>query len=190
MIGTRTTGRHRARPSRPRRRGKRGFALLLVIILTTLVSAAVAVTLEESVDNIRSAGLARSRELLSAGVEHGLNLGVLEASRLDPARIAEGSVAWDIFERDRLAPAGTDDWIGPLAYPPEGEHQGLYRVRLGLRPAQRTRAPAGEDVRSAHGQVLEVQVGVDTSPDRPSMVPAEERVSVGVLIPRRASHAN
>jgi hypothetical protein len=165
------------------------MALFVVVLLLAVVSGAVAVSLDESVDNIRSASMARNRELTRAGLEHGLHLGISQVRQMDPAALMSDVEQFDIFaEGDSIPVAAGRDFIGPLEYPPAGPYQGDYVVRVGLRPVQRTRAPAGEDVRHAHGQVLELQIGVETV--RPGMPPAEDRVSVGVLLPRRSSHAN
>ena len=174
----------------PRRtRRGRGFALLVVVLVLAVLSAAVAVTLEESVDTIRSSGLARSRELVRSGLEHGLHLGVSQVQQMDAATLESPANDWDIFDAEHAIPVDLGrDFIGPFVYPPAGPYTGQYRVRVGLRPALRTRAPPGEDVRHAYGQIVEVQVGVEAQ--AVGMPPAEERVSVGVLLPRSVSHAN
>lgn len=168
---------------------RRGMALFVVVLLLAVISGAVAVTLDESVENIRSAGQARGRELSRAGIHQGVHLGITQVQQMDPATLVDPANDWDIFDPAAPVPvAANRDFIGPLNYPPDGPYQGQYRVRVGLRPGQRTRAPAGEDVRHAYGQVVEIQVGVEAN--QPGMPPAEDRVSVGVLLPRRTSHAN
>lgn len=170
------------------RRG-RGFALFVVILLLALTSAAVAVTLDESIANIRSAGVVRSRELISSGLEHGLHLGITQVQQMDPAFLSTPANNWNLFDPATPVPVSAgQDFIGPLLYPPAGPYAGQFRVRVGLRPSQRTRAPSGEDVRHGYGQVVELQVGVEAN--QPGMPPAEERISVGVLLPRSSSHAN
>lgn len=181
------TSRSLAYRSRPRRR--RGFALFTVVLLLAVISAAIAVTLDESVDNVRSAGVARSRELTKSGLEHGVHLGITQIQQMDAAFLSDPANDWDLFDPTRAMPVSAgQDFIGPLLYPPAGRFANAYRVRVGLRPGQRTRAPAGEDVRFAYGQTVELQVGVEAN--QPGMPPAEERISVGVLLPRRTSHAN
>lgn len=172
----------------PRRR-KGGFALFVVVMLLGIVSAALAVTLDGSAESIRSAGLARGRELTKSGLEHGLHLGVTQLQQFDAGFLSNPVNDWDLFDPTGPVPVSAGrDFIGPLLYPPAGRFANMYRVRVGVRPGQRTRAPAGEDVRSAYGQTVELQIGVEAN--QPGMPPAEERISVGVLMPRRSSHAN
>lgn len=182
--------RSRTRRCLPRRRPRsRGFALFMVVLILAITSAAVAVTLDESIANVRNLGTTRSRELIKSGLEHGLHLGITQVQQLDATTVADPANDWDIFRLRQSVPVSDRrDFIGPLLYPPAGPYARQYRVRVGLRPGQRTRAPAGEDVRNAYGQVVELQIGVEAN--QPGMPPAEERISVGVLLPRSSSHAN
>ena len=171
------------------RRKQGGFALFSVILLLAIVSAAVAITLDESIENIRNAGQVRGQELSKSGLEHGVHLAITQLQQMDAGFVTNPANDWDIYNPLSPIPVSAgQDFIGPFLYPPSGPYQNEYRIRVGLRPGQRTRAPAGEDARRAYGQVVEIQVGVESN--RPGMPPTEERVSVGVLLPRKGSHAN
>lgn len=167
-----------------RRSRNRGFALLTVLFFLAVVSGAVAATLDESSENIRTAGVAKRTEMIRSGLEHGMHLGITHVRGLDAAMTVDPANDWDIFGTSGMA----RDFVGPLLYPPQGRDLGRYRVRVGLRPTQRGRPPAGEDVRTSYGQIVELQVSVEDNPPGPTAT-TEERVSVGVLIPRRVSHA-
>jgi len=173
------------RSPRPRRR-QRGFALFAVIILLALMTAAVALSLDQAVANIQSAGGVRASEMIKAGLEHGLDQAMAQLQQLDIATLTNPPPEWDIF--GHAEPVGGSAFMAPVTYPSAGPYANQYRVRFGLRPGQRTRAPAGEDINKAYGQIVEVQVGIEAIGI--GIPPAEERVSVGVLIPRRESHAN
>lgn len=173
------------RSARPRRR-QRGFALFAVIIMLALMTAAVALSLDQAVANIQSAGGVRASEMIKAGLEHGLDQAMARLEQLDIATLTNPPPEWDIF--GHAEPVGGTEFMPSVTYPPAGPYANQYRVRFGLRPGQRTRAPAGEDVNKAYGQIVEVQVGIEAIGI--GIPPAEERVSVGVLIPRRESHAN
>lgn len=162
-----------------KRRSQRGFALLTVILLLAVVSAVVATSLEESADTIRAAGIARRAETVRTGLEHGMHLGMAHVRTLDAGTLVDPANDWDIFN------GGAGDFVGPVLYPPAGPEAGRFEVRVGLRPTQRGRAPAGEDVRTSYGQIVEMQVAVHEA----THLENQKRVSVGVLIPRRQSHA-
>lgn len=166
-------------------RSSRGFALFAVVLLVALLTASVSITLDESVSSIRRAGWARTNEMTQSGLEHGIEAGVRRLQETDAWFLEDPANDWDLFGAPR--PIGTE-FVGPLPYPAHGPHQNQYRVRVGLRPGQRTRAPSGEDVRTAYGQVVELQVGVEAIRD--FMPPTEDRISVGVLLPRSSSHSN
>lgn len=173
---------------RRRRAGasRRGFALFAIIILLALMTTAVALSLDRAVSNIQSAGGVRASEMIKAGLEHGLDAAMANLRERDIATLADPPPEWDIFAGPE--PNGGDEFMPAVTYPPAGPYANQYRVRFGLRAGQRTRAPAGEDINKAYGQIVEVQVGIEAI--GMGIPPAEERVSVGVLIPRRDSHAN
>lgn len=164
--------------------GERGFALLAVIVLLALVSTAVAISLDEAVGTIQSGGRVRSAEMIKGGLDHGLNEALDRIAVEDPASLVDPNNDWDIF--DSPSAVGANEYLGPLDYPPAGPYQDQYRVRVGLRPGQVARAPSGEDVKSSYGQIIEVQISVEAVAD--GLPPSEERVSVGVLIPRKSGY--
>lgn len=173
------------------RRPQRGFALFAIIVLLALMTAAVALSLDEAVSSLQSAGGLRASEVVKSGLEFGLDTAMLEVQNKDVGTLANPPAAWDIFDHAEPAAANPNpllQFLPPLNYPPTGPYAGQYRVRFGLRPGQRTRAPAGEDVNKAYGQIVELQLGIEAV--GVGMPPVEERVSVGVLIPRRESYAN
>lgn len=168
-------------------RTQRGFALFAIIILLALMTAAVALSLDQAVANIQSAGGVRASEMVKAGLDHGLDAAMDQLQQLDVRTLQNPPPEWDIF--GHAEPVGVNPpFMAPMPYPPSGPHQNQYRVRFGLRAGQRTRAPSGEDVNKSYGQIVEVQVGIEAI--GAGVPPAEERVSVGVLIPRREAHAN
>jgi hypothetical protein len=171
---------------RAKKNGQSGFALFTVIVLLAVVTAAVALSLDEAVSSIQSAGRTRASELIRAGLDHGLNVALNQLQQEDPASIADPANDWDIFRY----PSPGLSYFPDLPYPSTGEYQNNFRVRVGIRPGQRTRAPEGEDVTKSYGQIVEVQISVDTNgTSGAGLPPAEERVAVGVLIPRSSAHA-
>ena len=183
MIGLLQSYRSPAKKTRP---NNRGFALLAVVILLALMTAAVALTLDEAVASLQDAGHVRTAEMIRASMDLGLGQAIAQVQQEDVVRIVDPTLTWDLF--DRPSPVGSQEYLGPFAYPTSGPYQGHYRVRIGLRPGQRTRAPVGEDVKSSYGQIVEIQIGVEAVGI--GMPSAEQRVSVGLLIPRKRSGAN
>ncbi len=175
------------RKSRPRR--TRGFALFAVIILLAVVTAAVALSLDEAVSSIHSAGRVRAAELIKGGLDDGLDVALDWLQAQDPYSLSSSANDWDIFKPGGAGSEITD--ISPRDYAATGtDYANNFSVHIGLRPGQRTRAPEGEDVTKAYGQIVEIQLSVDTTgANGGSLPPAEERVAVGVLIPRAAAHA-
>lgn len=182
-----STRKHRARS------GQRGFALFAIIILMAIMTAAVALALDDAVVAVRNAGGVRASEMIKSGLDHGVNLAIVELQNADPSAFLDFPDQYDLFAGPTSATNATEmvDQMGnPMSfqYPADGPHRDQYLVRIGLRPGQRTRAPSGQDVNKAYGQIFEIQVGVAATGG--GVPPAEERVSVGVLLPRRISHAN
>jgi len=170
------------------KKGERGFVLIAVMLIIIVMVATAAVTLREAGSNIKEAAHGRSRETVRSAMTHGLNVALDQLQLMDPARLADPTQNWDIFGRP--APGvglPIDGRVQELSYPPRGDQQGTLTIRIGLRPGQRTRAPAGEDVRSSYGQIVEVQLGVSSNRVGGE---AEERVAVGVRIPHQTSHSN
>jgi type II secretory pathway pseudopilin PulG len=170
------------------RKGQDGFALLAVIVLIAIVSAAVAITLDEAVGSIQNAGRVRAAEMIKSALDHGVSMAMSEIEQTDPERLIEmgdptNQTGWAIFDQDTA-----QTFINEQRWPTEGPFANYYNVRVGLRSGQVTRAPSGEDARSGFGQIVEVQVSVQTADS--SLPPTEERVSVGVLIPRKGNYSN
>ncbi len=171
----------------------RGFALFAVIILMALMTAAVALALDDAVVAVRNSGGVRASEMIQSGLDRGVNLAMLAVQQSDPTSFLDFPDQFDLFAGPMNSTGASELLdVGGMAlrfaYPDHGPYQGQYRVRIGLRPGQRTRAPTGENVNSSFGQVFEIQVEVAATGT--GVPPAEQRVSVGVLVPRRVSHAN
>lgn len=169
-------------------RNARGFALFAVILLLAVMTAAVALSLDEAVDSIQNAGRVRSAEIIKAGLDEGVARALENLYEEDPATLVNPGNDWDIFKQ--AEPVNTIEYLPPYDYPPAGDHANEYRVRIGLRAGQRTRPPEGEDVTKAFGQIVEIQISLDANGTAGAgNPPAEERVAVGVLIPSKAAHA-
>jgi len=172
---------------RRRRKDQRGFSLLAVLLVLTVVFFVLATTVRYSSSGLEEQTSSRSRELIKATLDHGVALGLDELQRTDPSDFVGLGNRFDIFENWQSA----ENFVpgGPITYPPEGSpFAGELEVRVGLRTAQRTRAPAGEDARTAYGVIVELQVSARTNTE--STDDAEERVSVGVRVPVSLSHSN
>lgn len=190
-----------------RRRGQRGFALFAVVVVLATMTAAAAVALDDAVASLQSSAQVRATQLVKSAADFGMNVALLEVASLDPETLVAEAATLDLFEEPSVSPYG--DWLttpgtngadgnSPLAellgapedipYPgPGSRYEGELRIRLGARPGQRTLAPAGEDVRTAYGQVVEIQVSIEADPAS-TLPPVEERVAVGVLVPHTAAH--
>ncbi len=183
----------RPHPKPGSRRGDRGFALFAVIILMAVMTAAVALALDDAVTSVRNSSGIRASEMIKSGLDRGVNVAMLSLQDSDPTGLLDDPAQYDLFA-GATPQTGATELIDPLGaplsfpYPDQGPYANQYTVRVGLRPGQRTRAPTGENVNKAFGQIFEIQVGVAATGN--AVPPAEQRVSVGVLIPRRISHAN
>lgn len=185
---------------------QRGFALLVVVILLALMTAATALALDNAIASLRSHAGVRASEMVKSATDFGVSTAVAQIQNDDIEVILNpgahplappGTTSFDIFDKTGLA--GTPaPYVPSLAYPPPRSRvrgvappahpfEGLYDVRVGLVRSQRARAPSGEDVRSTYGQVLELQVAVQAT--GPVLPPVEERVSVGVMVPRKMANA-
>lgn len=170
-----------------RRSQRRGMALLAVIMLLSLMSFAVAITLERTASSVRDSGIVRSTEMLKGGMEIGFAQASDRIQETDIAGLLD--VDYDIF----YSAGAPVDFVPTFAYPTVGPTANDYAVRVGLRLGQRGRAVSGEDATKSHGQIVEVEVQIATNPLDPEgarLVPAEERAVVGLLIPRANSHSN
>lgn len=174
-----------------RRRGRRGFALFAVVVLMALMTAAVALALDDAVVSVRNSGGIRAAEMIQSGLDRGLNVAMLALQEADATALLDDPTRYDLFAGPTPLTSATElDVNGPalqFLYPDSGPYRNQYTVRVGLRPGQRTRAPIGQSASRAFGQIFEIQVGVAATGN--GVPPAEQRVSVGVLVPRRISHA-
>lgn len=186
---------------RSARDAQRGFSLLAIILLLALMAAAVALALDDAASTIQTGGRMRANEALKASVEEGINQGLVALQETapgvarDPVELIDPTNIdrWDIF---RPGPGNTPDMAndlipGGIYFPTGNAGTSEYTVRVGLGLGQVTRGLEGEDVRSGFGQVMELQiVAAPNLAVNPALPPLEERVSVGVLVPRRAAHQN
>jgi hypothetical protein len=184
---------------------RRGFSLLPVLVILGVVVGGLGAILMSSGDDLRQSSQARTKEVMASAMEFGLNQAVEQIQRMDPetliAGLTTGAGRWNIFENWQGAESfvcpGLGACIGTnrdFVYPPqfaaaERARQGdpELQVRVGLNLGQRTRAPAGEDVSSSYGYILEVQIAVSRAG---SASDATERAIYGVRLPHTYSHAN
>ena len=174
-----------------RKKSTRGFALFAVVVLMAVMTAAVALALDDAVVAVRNSSGVRASEMIQAGLDRGVNEAIAALQEVDPVQLLDAPQAYDLFAGPSDATSATElDVTGaPMVfpYPDAGPYAGQYTVRVGLRVGQRTRAPVGTSATNAFGQVFEIQVGVTAT--GPGVPPAEQRVSVGVLVPRPVSHS-
>ncbi|MFO0726908.1 MAG: hypothetical protein U1E65_24195 [Myxococcota bacterium] len=172
------------RTKRPQRE-QRGFVLLGVILVISMIVASVMLTLRGSADVLRQAAGIRSRELVGQALTHGLNAAIAQLETTDPTVLSDAAATatWDIFDNPTV---GSGFLPAALTYPPTGPYAGKVNIRVGLRQGQHTEPPPGEDVRNSYGFIVELQLSADMNQ---TQNPAEERVSVGVQVPIEYSHA-
>jgi hypothetical protein len=181
-----------------RRTERRGFALFAVIILLAITTAAVAMSLDEAVASIQAGGRVRAAEIIRTGLDDGLSRGMDRLQEIDPAEFTSPPVTWDIFAQAQDPAA--DDFLtamqggpGAIDYPPSATFNSQYgdqfRLRVGARAGQRTRAPEGESATDSYGQIVEILIGLDGNGSQGGAnPPSEERVAVGVVLPRQLAH--
>lgn len=171
---------------RHRQHRQRGFILLGVILVISVIVASVMLTLRTSSETLRQAAGVRSRELVSQALTHGLNAAMVELEGVDPVVFSDpvATGTWDIF--DNPMPGNGFVTGGVPNFPQSGPFNGLVNVRVGLRQGQLTQPPPGEDVRTSYGFIVELQLSADMF-QTPN--PAEERVAVGVQVPAEFSHS-
>ncbi len=175
---------------------RRGFALFAVIILLALMTVAISIALDDAVSSMSELGTARASQVIKSGLDFGVDRAVDQLQNMDVSMFtAAPADQWDIFDDpwdtlDAAVPLslGREFVPGALPYPASGPLANAFRVRVGLRQGPRAQAPAGEDVNRYYGQIVEIQVGIDAQD--PALPPVEERVGIGLLIPRRLSQAN
>jgi hypothetical protein len=186
-----------------RRRGRksaRGFSLLAVIIILAVLVGGLLAILHDAGAGMKQYGVARSRELVNGAMEFGLKEAMQALQRIDPTVLVTSSAnglpggTWDIFTDWSRASfvcgppgpiCGTPN--AQMGYPPNGPNQNELLVRVGLRLGQRTQPPAGEDVNSSYGYIVEVLIAVSKAGDVPD---AAERAVYAVRIPHVVSHSN
>jgi hypothetical protein len=185
------------------KRTTRGFSLLAVLLILAVLVGGLMTVLHDAGLGLREHGQARSKEMIAGAMEHGLTeamdaLQVMDTNALVRALAAAGATGsgqWDIFAdwtNESFVcgtPAPPCGGSGTLSYPPPGSgspYTGELAVRVGLRLGQKTSAPSGEDVNSAYGYVVEVQLAVSRAG---SFADTAERASVGIRIPTVYSHS-
>lgn len=171
-----------------RRERQRGLALLQTMLVITFVMMTMLITVRQSSEALREGAAARKQMLIQGAIEHGVDHAIDRLQQLDPARLAAIPPGhFDIFD----TAAWVEDFVvGVPNYPPTGDFANQITVRVGLRPGQRTLPPPGEDVASAFGIIVDVQVLV-TAPDGMfGSGIAEERVVVGLRVPHTRGGAS
>lgn len=166
------------------RQSRAGYILHAVLILLALLAVGVILTMRDTTLGLQEARNQRALAEVRGALEHGLNLAISQIQATDPADLVNPAMDWDIFKD----PPSNNTFVVDSNYPPSGPLAGAYRVRVGLRRGQLAQGATGQSVDGHYGQVLEVQILV-TAIDV-ALPPTEERLAVGVLIPRERSHAN
>jgi len=182
-----------------RRRAQKGFSLLAVIIILAVLVGGLLAILHDAGAGLKQFGVARSRELVSGAMEYGLKEAMQSLQRIDPEAPINSAGSptggtWDIFQDWTHASFVCGD-AGPICatpsaqmpYPPSGPNANELLVRVGLKLGQRTQPPAGEDVNSAYGYIVEVEIAVSKAGNIPD---AAERAVYAVRIPHVVSHSN
>lgn len=163
--------------------------MIAVMMIMGLVTAAVAMSMEDDPETIRAVASTRDQEMVTAGVEFGVAYAIDQLAHRPAAYFENLGSSHDIFGGSPgaggCASSGTDCALFSIDFPLAGPDQGQYRIRIGFRPTQRGRPPAGTDVRTAYGQIIEFQISVE---NQSSSNPIGEQVSVGYLIPRENRH--
>lgn len=175
---------------------QRGFALLVILLIIAVAAGTVGIALRDATTGLAEVGGAKSTEIVYSDLTRGLSVAMEKISQTDPVALIDTTNRWDIFANPPspafITPA-TDTRLGA----PSGAPYGV-EIEIGLRPGQRTNPPPGEDVRTTYGYVVEVQLQASINSGPPAswlstnagVVPAVERVSVGVRIPEVLSHSN
>jgi hypothetical protein len=177
---------------------ERGFALVTVLLIIALVAATVGLALREATTGLAEAGTSKSAEIVYADLNRGMSYVMQQFAQVDPFTLVDPTNRFDIFKSPPDVP-----FISPNAcLPPCTQVTALggvvsaaspyaIPITVGLRPGQKTEPPPGEDVRTAYGYILEVQLQADIDTAQSAgTAPAQERVTVGVRIPKVLSHSN
>lgn len=182
------------------RKQRRGFSLLAVIVILAVLTGGLLAILHDAGVGLRQFGTARSRELIAGAMEFGVNEAMQAIQRMDPEVLIRSAAdpatpegRWNIFDT-----WGNDSFVcgdgnfpcasgtQAMLYPPTGPNANELSVRVGLALGQRTQAPAGEDVNTAYGYVLEIQIAVSKAGTNPD---AAERSIHAIRVPNVVSHA-
>lgn len=168
-----------------RRKGQRGFALIVVLILLALLAATVTLALRDASTSLAETARSKSSEIVYADLSRGLSDAMAQVESIDPVALIDPNNRYDLFKNppDPAFPVvlSAANAAGTYAVP----------ITVGLRPGQRTQPPPGEDVRTSYGYVIEIQLQADVdTAAAPGLAPAQERVSVGVRLPGVLSHSN
>jgi hypothetical protein len=187
-----------------KRSSSRGFALLTVLLIIALVAATVSLALREATTGLAEAGTVKSAEIVYADLDRGITQAMQQISSIDPFTLVDPAISFDIFQTKVapnppfIAPPGPGctlpcTAVGVLAGNATPNTPFAVPITVGLRPGQKTDPPPGEDVRTAYGYIVELQIQADidtTQSGNQGLAPAQERVSVGVRIPKVLSHSN
>jgi len=173
------------------KRTERGFTLLTVLLVLVLVLTVLVTTLRESGEALTSAAFHRDRALMSAALDVAVAAGIDELSVLDGTRlIGLGDVDDPAAPFDLFRDWNALNFIPQMSYPPNsttiGETRNSMLIRVGAVRGQRVRPPPGEDVRTAYGAIVHLQVSV--SANRPGAPALEQRYEVGVRLPEPGSY--
>jgi hypothetical protein len=188
----------RAREPATRKSGEHGFALLTVLLIIALVAATASLALREATTGLAEAGTSKSAEIVYADLNRGMSYVMQQFGQIDPFTLVDPTNRFDIFKSPPDGPfISPNSCAAPCtqvtALNPAVSAASPYAVPItvGLRPGQKTEPPPGEDVRTAYGYILEVQLQADIDTAQSSgTAPAQERVTVGVRIPKVLAHSN
>lgn len=177
---------------------ERGFTLIAVLLILAVLLGGLLAVLHDAGIGMREFGSARSKEMVAGAMEYGLSEAMDVLQTTDPTQLID-MLGDPTQDRDIFTSWGNNSFIcrnpavlctsrASYPYPPPGSgspYAGELAVRVGLKLGQRTRAPAGEDVNSAYGYIVEVELAVSRAN---SPADAAERTTVGVRIPHVYSH--
>lgn len=165
------------------KKNQEGFVLLFVLTLLVAMLSLAMVVLRETGERVKEGAALRNQASVGSALHAGLDEALSELRVMDPARLAQGE--WDIFQDPSAS-----HFVPTVGYPKNPTSgQDVVEVRVGFRTVARTRPPPGEDVRTTHGYLAEILLGVENSRTGLGQTGAEERVAVGVQIPHRRSHS-
>lgn len=179
-------------------RQRRGFTLVAVMIVLTVLAVTLSVTLKRSAQGLAEASRARTKELVLAAIDHGLGLALDRLQVMEATETSQLMDRFDYFEQP--AASGVKPgylgapFAGPVLYPPAGMYANAMQVTVGVVTGQKTLAPEGEDASKSFGVVMDVQIEVTLNPAGTIFQTnqgevMEQRAIIGVQIPHVVSHA-